>query len=87
MSDDPIVKHSGRDAQLDEARQALAALTDPLARAVLDLHHEQGMYRESGYPWPTCDGCDMDGYEAEPPEWPCRTVQAVARHYGIALPE
>ena len=24
-----------------------------------------------------CDGCDFCGYEAESPEWPCRTASAV----------
>jgi len=24
-----------------------------------------------------CDGCDFQGWEAEPPEWPCRTVKLI----------
>lgn len=27
-----------------------------------------------GFTWPRCDGCDMDGFEAESPAWPCRTA-------------
>lgn len=59
------------------ARSALAAVTDPVARIVLDLHTEN--------PHGECVGDDMDGYEAESPEWPCRTVEAVAAHYGITF--
>lgn len=62
---------------LAAARERLAAITDPLARAVLDLHREN----EHG----ECEGDDMDGYECEYPAWPCRTVESVAAHYGIPL--
>ena len=27
--------------------------------------------------WPKCQGCDADGWEAEYPEWPCRTADLV----------
>jgi len=64
----------------DAARPALDAITDPVARAVLDLHSSETIEA------PRCDGCDIEGYECERPEWPCRTVQAVAGHYGIDLP-
>lgn len=63
---------------LDAARRELAALTDPLARAVLDLHAEN----ERG----ECEGYDFEGYEAEQPEWPCRTTHVVADYLGIELP-
>lgn len=66
-----------RKAKLDAARQRLAALTNPLARAILDLHSED----ERG----ECQGDDFDGYEAERPSWPCRTVEAVAEQNGIEL--
>lgn len=49
---------------------ALIALHGPVARQGCD----------------TCEGCDMSGYEAEAPEWPCRTIQAIAAHYRIELP-
>jgi len=62
---------------LAAARERLAAITDPVARAVLDLHAPD----DDG----DCMGDDMEGYEAEQPTWPCRTVEAVAGHYGIRL--
>jgi hypothetical protein len=68
---------AARRAALDAARPRLAALADPLARAILDLHSEN---REG-----ECVGCEFTGYEAEAPEWPCSTVEAVATHYGISL--
>jgi hypothetical protein len=67
-----------RAAALAVAREQLAALTDPLARAVLDLHHEDDLHE--------CAGCDYQGWEAEGPDWPCTTVRLVAKQYGITLP-
>lgn len=32
-----------------------------------------------------CEGCDLDGYEAEPPEWPCQTTRLIAEHLGVAM--
>lgn len=64
-------------AKLEAARTVLAELTDPLARAVLDLHAED----EHG----ECAGCDYSGYEAESPDWPCRTVDVVAARFGVEL--
>lgn len=57
---------------------ALAAVTDPVARAVLDLHKpaERGQ----------CHGCDADGYEWDYPEWPCRTTTTIAAKLGIDVP-
>ncbi len=59
------------------AQEALAALTDGAARVVLDLHHRT----PEG-----CAGCDFGGWESEPPEYPCRTVYAIAAAYGIPMP-
>lgn len=64
-----------RAAATADARRRLAAITDQPARAVLDLHAEN----ERG----ECEGDDMEGYECEWPGWPCRTVETIARHYGI----
>jgi hypothetical protein len=55
----------------------LAAVIDPVARAVLDLHEP--------HTW-GCAGCDFSGYDGEAPEWPCRTVEAVAAALGITVP-
>ena len=55
--------------QLDQHVHLLASTTG-FRRAVLELH---GPVEESAYAWPVCQGCDADGYEWEPPEWPCRT--------------
>jgi hypothetical protein len=53
------------------ARHAvLMSSTDVVVRAVAELHEPVfGPYRS----YPVCEGCDMDGYECEPAEWPCRT--------------
>jgi hypothetical protein len=32
-----------------------------------------------------CDGDDFGGWEADRPEWPCRTVEIIARHVGVNL--
>jgi hypothetical protein len=71
------LREAERAEQLEVARRELADVSDPLARAVLGLHAEN----ERG----ECEGCDVDGYEAERPEWPCRTVAVVAAHYGIRM--
>ena len=59
---------------------ALDGITDRPSRIVLDLHS-----RGAGH-YPECTGCDYEGYESEPPSWPCRTVDAIADHYGIPTP-
>lgn len=63
-----------RAAEADQERRArllrhdqLIATATGLQRAVLELHAPVPGARE------VCEGCDIDGYEAEPPEWPCRT--------------
>lgn len=58
---------------------ALEAVSDPVARAVLNLH-KAGDRGE-------CVGCDADGYEWEQPAWPCRTTTTVAGTLGITVPE
>ena len=57
---------------------ALAAVTDPVARAVLDLHKADGRG--------DCEGCEYGGYECEPPEWPCGTTTTIANLLGIPVP-
>lgn len=65
-------------ARREELRERLAAAAGPLGRRILALHD----FDEHG----ECRGDELAGYEAEPPEWPCDTVRAVAEHYGIELP-
>lgn len=57
---------------------ALKAITDPVSRKVLDLHHRIHVDQ--------CAGCEFAGYEAEPPMWPCATVDLIAEHHSIAAP-
>lgn len=67
---------------------ALDAITDPIARAVLDLHAPRARHQREGWVFaPECEGCEFGGYEAEPPEWPCGTTEIIAKHYGIELPD
>lgn len=75
------------DKQRDERVRALAALAelrdkDPLTTALLDLHScdTEALHGDE------CAGCDFTGCESEPPEWPCRTVLAIAKHHGIDMP-
>lgn len=56
----------------------VAAITDPMARLVLDLHG-LGEYGK-------CRGCEFDGYDAEPPYWPCTTTTAIAAVAGVTVP-
>lgn len=58
--------------------QQFAAVREPIARAVLDLHKPD----DHGQ----CAGCDWNGFEGEPGEWPCRTVHAVAPLVGVEIP-
>lgn len=59
-------------------REALDALSDPVARLVLDLHGEA---------YSQCTGCDPGAYAGDGAEWPCATVLAIAEHYGIQTSE
>jgi hypothetical protein len=68
-----------REAKLAAARARLAGIVEEPARTILNLHHE-----DEGE---ACQGCEFDGWEAEPPVWPCITTVTIARHYGIDIPE
>lgn len=48
-------------------------------RAVVELHApvEDGFAARR---WIDCRGCDSQG---EPADWPCSTVRAIAREFGI----
>lgn len=53
--------------------------TDGALRAVVELHAPRWSY------WWQCQGCDTDGYDAEAPPWPCRTVELIAQAREIDL--
>ena len=56
----------------------LAKLTDPVVRALLDLHKDE---------YGNCEGCDSEGYESEYPSWPCRTTLLVLEQTGLPEPK
>lgn len=60
---------------------ALRAKDDPATDAMLDLH------QSTGDSYPECHGDDFSGYDGERPEWPCRTVLALAKVHGVATRE
>jgi hypothetical protein len=64
-----IERAAEQQVQADQHALLLASATG-LHRAVLEMH---GPVLEPAYHWPVCNGCDFDGYEGEPPEWPCST--------------
>jgi hypothetical protein len=80
-----LAEHDARRAAATEAWPAfvaaLDAITDPVARAVLDLHSADTEPVGKG----ECQGCDIDGYECERPYWPCRTVITIAGLFGIEV--
>lgn len=64
-------------AALDALRAALAIIpAGPLA-AVADLHTDRDG---------ECRGCDVEGWEAEFPEWPCRTAALLGEQLGVKIP-
>lgn len=76
--------HAEQQARRVQALDALEQLRskDSLTASILDLHS-----CDTGADWsPECAGCDFSGYEGEPPEWPCRTILALAEHHGIDMP-
>ena len=75
-------EYDGRCKRADKAMlAAFHMLNDRTANAVLDLH------KPTGGAYPECEGDDFSGSEAERPEWPCRTVIAIAKAHGIPTRE
>lgn len=64
---------------IELAHASALAAADGAARAVLELHAPvfRGDFGDDAH----CDGCDVDGYEAEQPAFPCRTYELV-RDFG-----
>jgi hypothetical protein len=57
---------------MDTARRwRVSVMADP-QQQVRELHKPMGDDR-----YPKCEGCDADGWEAEYPDWPCRTADIV----------
>ena len=54
------------------------AVSDPLARKVLDLHCRDS----NGY----CQGDEYDGEWPQSPNWPCATVELVMDHLDQPAP-
>lgn len=67
--------------------QSLAVIcsVDPMIAEVLLLHcpEEKG----KGWWFNRCEGCDWEGYEGEPPSWPCRTVRLISKLYNVEVPD
>lgn len=59
-------------AQQQAEHEARVQRATGLRRAVLELH---APVHEVAYRGLVCHGCDADGYEVEPPGWPCRTYE------------
>jgi hypothetical protein len=58
---------AARKAEISAMEAALTAFPDIL-QPIIQLHARDGRQ---------CAGCDVDGYECEQPEWPCRTIQTI----------
>jgi hypothetical protein len=67
----------GSRGQTPDLRTQLAAVTDPVARAVLDIH---------GYDWGFCSVCVQESVDLNA-EYPCPTVRVVAAALGITVTE
>jgi hypothetical protein len=57
----------------EDARQAELIAAGGVGAALAQLHAPDER-RE-------CNGCDFDGWEAERPEWPCRTWVLLDEHF------
>jgi hypothetical protein len=91
MATVPTDLHQRLLAGLDLTSPLRVALTGDVyraLRAVVELHapvtHYPGSDVSVGFR-PQCFGCEIDGYDAEHPEWPCGTVKAIARELGIEV--
>jgi hypothetical protein len=74
------IESAAREMALADAYGRLLDAVSPEGRLVLELHEAD----DSEY-LRACQGCDFSGGEGEPPDWPCRTVLALAEHHGIEM--
>lgn len=63
-----------------QAMRRLDSIEDPLARKVLALH------RDCDGGIGNCDACESEGGFRVRVTWPCDTIEAIARHFGIEQP-
>lgn len=64
-----------------EVLAALAAVTDPILRAVID-HHARDT--KDSYWSRNCQGCDQ-GCSCDVPEWPCSTIVLICEGLGVDM--
>lgn len=76
-----VIEENRRAFVKEAAIGFLGQIEDEPSKSMIALH---GPVAEYGHD--VCQGCDADGYERECPEWPCRTIETIANHYGIELP-
>lgn len=55
----------------------LLASAEPILRGVLEMHGPHVNQSYTAYP-AECWGCDIGGYEGEPPDFPCATYRRFA---------
>jgi len=61
-----------------------AAAAHPVLADLVELHKPQAVCYPAAIRW-ECLGDEFDGYEAEPPDWPCETVWIIARHLDVPV--
>lgn len=61
----------------------LATRTDIGTVAMVDLHKAKPGWNTIR----VCEGCEYQGYEADPIDWPCATIYVLAKAHGIPTPE
>lgn len=54
-----------------------------IVRKVVELHAPEPYVQSPLNRLFVCHGCDMEGRDAEHPDWPCSTIDAIARELGI----
>lgn len=59
-------EREAREARQTARHQELLNSSNPVTRALADLHKPTGDY-------PTCRGCDVGSYAEDDPDWPCTT--------------